>query len=35
MSHKKSKKVGLPPGTITFTGQRKVDRINIHYKGWL
>ncbi len=31
MKHQKSKKVGLPPGSIIFTGQRKVDRINIHY----
>jgi magnesium transporter len=28
---KKGKKIGLPPGTVVFTGKRKVDKINIHY----
>lgn len=25
------KKTGLPPGTIVFTGKRKVEKINLHY----
>ncbi len=28
---KKRKKIGLPPGSIVFTGDRKVDNIQIHY----
>ncbi len=28
---KKRKKIGLPPGSVIFTGNRKVDKIIIHY----
>lgn len=31
MANKKRKKAGLPPGSVIFTGKRKVDKINIHY----
>ncbi|MEZ5042471.1 MAG: magnesium/cobalt transporter CorA [Saprospiraceae bacterium] len=31
MSKKKRKKAGLPPGSVVFTGKRKVEKINIHY----
>ena len=31
MASKKRKKIGLPPGSIVFTGKRKVDKIHIHY----
>lgn len=28
---KRKRKVGLPPGSVVFTGNRKVDEIQIHY----
>ncbi len=28
---KKHKKIGLPPGSVVFTGSRKVEKIGIHY----
>ena len=31
MNKHKRKKLGLPPGTIVFTGKRKVEKIIIHY----
>jgi len=31
MSKRKRKKVGLPPGSVVFTGSRKVEKIHIHY----
>ena len=31
MGSKKSKKAGLPPGSVVFTGNRKVEKITIHY----
>lgn len=31
MAKVKNRKVGLPPGSIVFTGKRKVDQIQIHY----
>ncbi|MEM6966750.1 MAG: magnesium/cobalt transporter CorA [Bacteroidota bacterium] len=31
MAIKKRKKIGLPPGVVIFTGQRKVEKIAIHY----
>ena len=29
MKHRK--KIGLPPGSVVFTGDRKVENIGIHY----
>lgn len=31
MAKKKKRNTGLPPGSVVFTGQRKVDKISIHY----
>lgn len=28
---KKRKKIGLPPGSIVFTGKRKVEKVHVHY----
>lgn len=28
---KKNKKIGLPPGSVVFTGSRKVEEVQIHY----
>ena len=27
----KRKKIGLPPGSIVFTGNQKVEKVQIHY----
>ena len=29
--NKKRKKAGLPPGSVVFTGNQKVDKVFIHY----
>lgn len=31
MANSQNRRVGLPPGSIVFTGKQKVDRIQIHY----
>ena len=31
MAKRIRKKIGLPPGSVIFTGKRKVDKIDIHY----
>ncbi len=31
MAKKQRKNTGLPPGSVVFTGERKVERIKIHY----
>lgn len=30
-SRKKRKKAGLPPGSLVFTGDKKVDKVSLHY----
>jgi magnesium transporter len=28
---KKRKKIGLPPGSVVFTGNKKMEKVQIHY----